>query len=95
MRGTAGALKLADKLIQGEAFLVMNGDSLFDINLNVLIRRHQSKKALITLALAEVEDTQRYGTVQIDEMGNVVRFLEKRRGRHSGLNPPKVDAYWS
>lgn len=85
LRGTAGALKLADKLVQGEVFLVMNGDSFFDIDLNILIREHQSRKALVTIALAEVENTQRYGTVEIDEKGNIMRFLEKRRGRYAGL----------
>jgi len=83
--GTGGALKLAQNLIHSEYFLVMNGDSFFDINLKVLIRYHQKKKALATIGLAKVDDTQRYGAVELDHEGRIVRFLEKTKGGQAGL----------
>jgi len=83
--GTGGALKLAESLIHSEDFLVMNGDSFFNIDLKVLIRYHQKKKALVTIALAQVDNTQRYGTVEVDRKGRIVRFLEKMKGEQAGL----------
>ena len=83
--GTGGALKLAQNLIHSEYFLVMNGDSFFDIDLKVLIRYHQKKKALATIGLAKVDDTQRYGAVELDHEGRIVRFLEKMKGGQPGL----------
>ena len=84
-RGTAGALKLAENLIHEESFFVMNGDSLFDIELHTLMHYHRDMKALATLALAYVDDSQRYGAVGLNEAGRIVSFIEKHRGNIEGL----------
>lgn len=84
-RGTAGALKLAEDLIHEEDFFVMNGDSLFDIELRRLMHYHRNMKATATLALAHVDDTQRYGAVGMNESGRIVSFIEKREGNIEGL----------
>jgi D-glycero-alpha-D-manno-heptose 1-phosphate guanylyltransferase len=83
--GTAGALKLAEDLIHEEVFFVMNGDSLFDIELRKLMHYHRNMKATATLALAHVDDTQRYGVVGMNESGRIVSFIEKREGKTVGL----------
>jgi D-glycero-alpha-D-manno-heptose 1-phosphate guanylyltransferase len=75
--GTGGAVKLAEKMVQGENFLVMNGDSFLDIDLHKLIDYHLTKKALVTMALVEVEDPSRYGVVEINKKGEIERFMEK------------------
>jgi len=82
--GTGGALKLAEPLVSSRNFLVLNGDSFFGIDLRALIRFHESRKAQATIALAEVENTERYGVVEIAATGEVSRFLEKAR-RGPGL----------
>jgi NDP-sugar pyrophosphorylase family protein len=84
-RGTAGALKLAEYLIHEENFFVMNGDSLFDIELQELMRYHRDMKALATLALACIDDSQRYGAVGLNETGRIVSFMEKRQGNTGGV----------
>src|SRR5258708_2634234 len=84
-RGTAGALKLAEDLIHEEDFFVMNGDSLFDIELRTLMHYHRNMKATATLALAHVGDTHRYGAVGMNESGRIVSFIEKREGNLEGL----------
>ena len=84
-RGTAGALKLAEALIHEQDFFVLNGDSLFDIELRALMHYHRSRKATATLALAHVEDTERYGVVGLNESGHIVSFIEKREGNSAGL----------
>lgn len=83
--GTGGALRLAETLLQTDEFLVMNGDSFFGIDLELLIGYHQKKEALGTLALAQVDNTERYGTVEVDHDGRIVRFLEKTKGVGAGL----------
>jgi NDP-sugar pyrophosphorylase family protein len=84
-RGTAGALKLAEDLIHEEDFFVMNGDSLLDIELRMLMHYHRSMKATATLALAHVDDIQRYGAVGMNELGRIISFIEKRAGNREGL----------
>lgn len=57
---TGGGLKKAEEHLSGTSpFVVMNVDILTDLNLNNLIEHHQSKKALVTLAVTE-RATSRY-----------------------------------
>jgi D-glycero-alpha-D-manno-heptose 1-phosphate guanylyltransferase len=84
--GTGGAVKRAESLIHTSDFLVLNGDSFFDIDMQALIRSHRSRKARATMALAEVDDRQRYGAVEIDGQGQITQFLEKAQAGRGMIN---------
>lgn len=75
--GTAGAVKLAEDYLGEDTFLVLNGDSFFDLDLTSFVQQHYSNKAQATIALSAVESSQRYGTVELDQDGQILRFLEK------------------
>lgn len=75
--GTAGAIKHAASLITSEVFLAMNGDSFCPVDLKSFLDFHFSKKALASIALAPMEDTQDYGGVALGEDGAITRFDEK------------------
>jgi D-glycero-alpha-D-manno-heptose 1-phosphate guanylyltransferase len=83
--GTGGAVKWAESVVHGDAFLVLNGDSFFDVDLGELARFHRSVSATATLALAHVDNAQRYGTVQLDDEYRIVGFAEKDTGARAGL----------
>jgi D-glycero-D-manno-heptose 1,7-bisphosphate phosphatase len=72
-RGTAGALLTAQKILAPQ-FLLLNGDSYFDVNLRALAVEASGHEALI--ALHRVRDPSRYGTVEVDG-DRVRRFREK------------------
>lgn len=82
--GTGGAIKFAKDLILEDNFLVMNGDSFFDIDLRKLINYHYEREALTTMALVEVKDTKRFGVVKIGNNAEIESFFEKRKKQ--GLN---------
>jgi D-glycero-alpha-D-manno-heptose 1-phosphate guanylyltransferase len=76
--GTAGAIKNAERYLRDTpAFIVMNGDSFLEVDFADLLNFHQSYSATVTLAVTRVEDTSRYGTVQLDSTGRVKGFSEK------------------
>jgi D-glycero-alpha-D-manno-heptose 1-phosphate guanylyltransferase len=76
--GTAGAVKRAQQYLQDVPdFLVMNGDSFLEIDFGRLMEFHRGHKALATLAVLRVEDTSRYGTVQVGGNRRVTGFAEK------------------
>lgn len=83
--GTGGAFRQAASLLVGDHLLAMNGDSLFDMDLADLVAYHHRQHALATIALAQVPDTSRYGSVEVDPQGRIRRFLEKRAGGGPGL----------
>ena len=84
--GTAGALKLADPLIESDPFVVLNGDSILDLDPGALVARHRESGALLTLALVRLSDVGRYGAVETDAAGTVVRFREKAQGGEGLVN---------
>ena len=75
--GTGGALRKAGKLIDDDQFIVMNGDSYFDIEFKQLISFHEDKQAVTTIGLAYVETLERYGHVEVGNNGEITEFIEK------------------
>src|SRR5215212_10618232 len=75
-RGTAGALKYAEDLLD-ERFLMLNGDVLTDIDLTAQIEQHERTGATGTLALVPVDDPSAYGLVRLNGDASVKEFLEK------------------
>ncbi|MDP2710152.1 MAG: NDP-sugar synthase [Solirubrobacteraceae bacterium] len=75
-RGTAGALKFAEELLD-ERFLMLNGDVLTDLDLTAQIAQHERTGATGTLALVPVPDPSSYGLVRLREDHAVDEFLEK------------------
>ncbi|ELU0193789.1 nucleotidyltransferase family protein, partial [Campylobacter coli] len=71
--GTGGAIKDALKLIKNEVY-VLNGDTFFDIDLKKLVLSNSNK---ICIALKQIQNFDRYGTVNIDKQGLVTSFEEK------------------
>jgi len=81
--GTGGGLLLALKQLRRTGpFLIMNGDTFFEVDLAPMRRYHQERHAELTIALREVEANSRYGSVGIDKEGKITTF--DNRARPSG-----------
>jgi mannose-1-phosphate guanylyltransferase len=74
--GTAGGVKRLAENFDG-TFVVVSGDALTDVNLGELVRLHEEKGALATIALRRVFDTSEFGVVELDGDGNILGFQEK------------------
>ncbi|MBF0162734.1 MAG: D-glycero-beta-D-manno-heptose 1,7-bisphosphate 7-phosphatase [Magnetococcales bacterium] len=80
--GTGGALRfLAAEL--HDHFLLLNGDSIFDINYLDLILPSEPPSQTAVLGLRHVDNAARYGRVETDGM-TITRFLEKDPIPHPG-----------
>ncbi len=76
--GTGGGLILSSKKLRSpEPFLILNGDTFFNVNLIDLLKHHSTCEADITLSLVEISDNKRYNSAVLDDKG-FVRSLEKR-----------------
>src|SRR5688500_17304653 len=60
-------------------FAVLCGDALIDLDLTRVVEEHKRKGALATIVLKEVplDEVNRYGIVEIDGDGRILRFQEK------------------
>jgi len=57
--------------------LVIQGDNLFNLNLPELVRRHEESGAVMTIALARVENVEEYGIAELSDEMRIRRFVEK------------------
>jgi NDP-sugar pyrophosphorylase family protein len=75
--GTAGGLILACSAIDSDPVLVLNGDSLIDIDLSAFLAAHRSKGADVSIVTVQVPDGSRFGNLEIDADDYVRAFREK------------------
>ncbi len=75
--GTAGGVRGCAEFFGEQAFLVISGDALTDIDLGAFIARHRQAGGIATLAVKKVADTREYGVVLHDASGRITGFQEK------------------
>jgi mannose-1-phosphate guanylyltransferase len=75
--GTAGGVRACAEFFGGEAFLIISGDALTDIDLSALVATHRRAGGIGTLAVKRVLETEQYGVVLHDRDGRVTGFQEK------------------
>jgi NDP-sugar pyrophosphorylase family protein len=73
--------------------LVVQGDNLFELDLKDLIKKHEEKGALMTIALTRVEQTEQYGIADLDENARIHRFVEKPKLHDSPTNLANAGIY--
>jgi D-glycero-alpha-D-manno-heptose 1-phosphate guanylyltransferase len=83
--GTGGAIRMAMEACRESEAFVLNGDSFFDIDLELFARMHHAAGAQFSIALREVGNASRYGTVVTDKSGRIIRFTEKSADDKPGL----------
>jgi len=73
--------------------LVVQGDNLFDIDLNGFIKRHVEKGAIMTIALTRVEKVEEYGIAELDKDLRIKRFIEKPPAERAPSNFANAGIY--
>jgi NDP-sugar pyrophosphorylase family protein len=81
--GSAGGPKRALPLLRGsnsrspESFLIVNGDTLTDVNIDALIASHRSSGALVTLAVIRNIERDKYSGIAADADGRFAGFIPR------------------
>lgn len=83
--GTGGAIRNAEPLITSDPFLVLNGDSFIEADLQEFLDFHLSHCASLSILLTQVSRSNRFGSVVLGEDGQVRAFREKA-GRSGWIN---------
>lgn len=81
--GSAGGPRRALPLLDAPRFLIVNGDTLTDVDLRAAVDRHQQARALVTMALVPNTEPQKYGGVLVDGDGAVSGFTRRGSGERS------------
>lgn len=75
--GTGGALRFAADHLVSSTVLVLNGDSYCQADVGAFWAAHCAADSRATVLLVRVEDARRFGQVELDEGGRILRFEEK------------------
>lgn len=84
--GTGGAIQLGCRAATEKNVLVLNGDTLFKIQLDTFAAFHHQHAAACTLALKPMEYFDRYGVVELQDNGAVKNFKEKQYYEYGFIN---------
>lgn len=83
---TGGALKKALQMAKEDAVLVLNGDTFFGVDFSKMLNFHYQTNADATLAVKELHDFSRYGTVNFDDSYKITQFMEKKTCHKGFIN---------
>jgi NDP-sugar pyrophosphorylase family protein len=75
--GSAGGPRHALSLLDAQQFLIVNGDTLTNLDLTALMAAHERSGALVTLAVVPNTEPDKYGGVTVDDGGAVTGFTRK------------------
>jgi NDP-sugar pyrophosphorylase family protein len=83
--GTGGGIKQAEWFFNGEPFLVVNADTLHEVNLTALIAQHARHGGPATMVLRDDPDAARWGEVLLDDAQHIVSIGGRGRSASGGL----------
>jgi glucose-1-phosphate cytidylyltransferase len=81
---TGGRIRRIRQYVEGEPFMLTYGDAVCDIDINALLKFHQSHGRIATITAVRVG--QRFGVLEIDENASVNCFREKSQMDGSVIN---------
>lgn len=73
--GTGGGIKNAEGLLGKGPFLVINSDVVSEIDLGAVMAFHEKNRSSATLVLREDPDAEKWGAVETDSSGRILRLL--------------------
>ncbi len=81
---TGGRIKRIQQYIGNETFMLTYGDGVSDINIDNLVKLHNSSKKIATISA--IQPGGRFGVLDIDDKDNVKRFTEKSKENGGWIN---------
>lgn len=83
LRGTGGPLLALRDYLAEETFVVLNCDTIIDLDLRRMVAFHREQNALATLAVRASTDLESYSRIEVDQASRIQR-LRLLKGRALG-----------
>ncbi|MGB0887300.1 MAG: nucleotidyltransferase family protein [Vicingaceae bacterium] len=84
--GTGGAIKQALEQVKTENVFVFNGDTFFDVDIELMAKQHAENNPEVTLALKPLTEFDRYGAVEVNDNLRITNFAEKQFCKEGVIN---------
>jgi D-glycero-alpha-D-manno-heptose 1-phosphate guanylyltransferase len=84
--GTGGAIKLAERHIRSDIFLILNGDTHIQLGYSHMINFHLQMESDFTICLSNINDKSDFGSVCLNNKKRIISFNEKKNINNSLAN---------
>ena len=95
--GSAGGPRRALPLLDAPEFLIVNGDTLTDLDLAPVVASHRASDALVTMAVVPNTEPQKYSGLAVDADGRVTGVVPRGSAQPShhffGVQVVNADAF--
>lgn len=71
-----GGIKNAQSLLAGDTFVVLNCDTILDLDLHAALNFHRRHRAVVTLVLRPDADVEQYGVLETNAQGQIRRIRD-------------------
>jgi NDP-sugar pyrophosphorylase family protein len=85
--GTGGGIKQAEPHFSGESVMILNGDTLMEIDLDAVVAFHQRRNAAATLVLRSDPEAATWGLVEVNEEHRIVRITGRGSSTPAATQP--------
>ncbi|HTY75352.1 MAG TPA: glucose-1-phosphate thymidylyltransferase [Candidatus Nanoarchaeia archaeon] len=75
--GLAHAVKTAEPFLGSDSFVMCLGDNVTGQGIRNFVRKFEEENLDALIVLKEVDDPSRFGIVQLDKQGNIIKLVEK------------------
>jgi NDP-sugar pyrophosphorylase family protein len=84
---------------RGSTFLIVNGDTLTDVDVRALIDDHRRSRALVTIAVVPNTEPQKYSGIALDDDGSFIGIVKRGASERSwhviGVQVAEAEAFLS
>ncbi len=84
--GTGGAIQFALASSIERDVLIVNGDTLFKVEIDLMKEKHIQDQSECTIALKPMYHFDRYGVVETNDDGKILKFTEKKFVEEGNIN---------
>ena len=75
--GTGGAILNVLNHVNSSHVLILNGDSFGKVNIMEMLNFHNKKNSKFTISAVEMQNTERFGRLEINKKDRITGFIEK------------------
>ncbi|MBI4516072.1 MAG: NDP-sugar synthase [Deltaproteobacteria bacterium] len=91
---TGGAIKNAESFLRGDTFVILNADTIVDLDLPAMLAYHHGRGGIGTMLLRADPEVTRYGAIEVDADDRVRRFLGFPAAAAEPLTPLMYGGVW-
>lgn len=84
--GTGGGIKNALSITNSNDVCIINGDTFFEVDLNIFKKQHEQNLSLLSLALKPLKNFDRYGNVEVNDKHIINNYNEKSFCKKGQIN---------